>query len=84
MRRLRKSVIPAINESSTAPVRISVFKPAPNRVLGAGSPIPSHVVEKAPFYASSGTRSGSFSVLAELKNVLMRGFSHTHVSKSMN
>jgi len=84
MRRLRKSEMPAITESNTAPVRIVVFKPAPNRVLGAGFLIASHVVEKTSSYASSRTCPGRFLALAEPRNALMRGFSHTPVSKSMN
>src|SRR3984957_1125351 len=67
MRRLRKSVKPAITESSTAPVRISVFKPPPDRVLGAGSPIHAQVVEKTSSYVSSRTCSGRFLVLGSLE-----------------
>jgi hypothetical protein len=52
--------------------------------LGAGLPSHSHVVEKATFCVQPGTRPERFLILAQPKNVLMRGFSHTHVSKSMN
>jgi hypothetical protein len=78
MRRLRKSVMPAITESSTAPVRIAVFKPAPNRVLSAALPIPSHVVEKTSSYAQLKNTFGEiFGPRGAQKRPNARIFTHT-------
>src|SRR5579863_4078953 len=54
MRRLRKSVQPAIKDRSTAQPRIAVFKPASADAAGSGMPVQSYsyAVEKEPFYAS--------------------------------